>query len=57
MSPHDLHLLAAVPWDLELPQPGHLQLRPALTADEVDVQVLDVLRLGGAGPSSTEGGV
>lgn len=40
------HRLAAVPRDLELPEAGHLELRPALPADEEDIEVVDVLDLG-----------
>ena len=44
----DLHLLSAVPWDLELPEPGDLELRAALPAHEVDVEIVHVLRLRGS---------
>ena len=44
-TPDDLHLLSAVPWDLQLPQTRDLELGPALAAHEVHVQVIDVLGL------------
>jgi hypothetical protein len=44
---YDLHLLAAMAGDLELSETGDLELGPTLAADEVDAQLVDVLRLGG----------
>ena len=46
--PHDLHLLAAVAGDLQFPQPGHLELGPALVAQQEDVEVVHVLHLQGS---------
>ena len=41
----DPHRLPAVAWDLQLTQPGHAELGPALAADEEDVKPLDVFDL------------
>ena len=37
--------LAAMAGDLELAEPGDLVFRPALATDQIDVELLDVLRL------------
>src|SRR6185369_15099124 len=56
------HLLPAMAGDLQLPEAGHFELGPALAADQVDVEILDILGLGrrllgveGAGRWAREG--
>ena len=48
-TPDDLHLLTAVPWDLQLPQTRDLELGTALPAHQVDIEIINVLGLRGGG--------
>src|SRR5207249_575327 len=42
---HDFHPLPAVSWDLDLTQPGDLELRPAFPTHQEDGELADVLRV------------
>ena len=44
-SAFDLHLFAAMAGDLEFAQTAHLVLGAALSADQIDVQIFDILDL------------
>src|SRR3954447_25392450 len=52
----DLHLLSAMPRDLGLSEARDAELRAAHGADEVDVQLIDVLDLLALGSSLSSGG-